>query len=309
MIRFFGGKGGVGKTTLATGFAMLLAQRGQRTLVVSADPAHSLGDALGMVLDEQPHQVSSLLWAAEISGQAQAHRRIEEITADAEQALPREVLPAVRRHLTRATDSPGTVESALLDRLTELVGQVGSDWDELVVDSAPTGHMLRLLSLPALLAPWIEGLARQREKARGIDRMAAGLLGRADEEPDPLLKRLHARRARLENLRSRLQEEALVHLVVVPERLPLTETLRAAETLGETGLRLGSVVVNRVVPDAETGVLARRRRQQEEVLAELRERFGESGLVWVPVLPGALTGLEELGDLTAVLRDAGLGDY
>jgi arsenite/tail-anchored protein-transporting ATPase len=305
LIRFFGGKGGVGKTTLAAAFALGRAGAGRRTLLVSTDPAHSLGDALGSGLGEEPRVVAPLLWAAEISGQAQARRRIEEITVDAEQALPREVLPAVRQHLARATDSPGTVESALLDRLTELVEQVGTRWDDLVVDSAPTGHMLRLLRLPALLTPWIEGLARQREKARDVDRMAAGMLGGAEEQPDPLLERLHARRARLEAMRSRLAAEALVHLVLVPEHLPLRETLRAADTVTETGLRLGQVIVNRVVPETESGVLARRRDQQDEVLAHLAARFGEPCLVRVPLLPDTLTGRCGLGDLAEVLREVG----
>jgi arsenite/tail-anchored protein-transporting ATPase len=305
LIRFFGGKGGVGKTTLAAAFALGRARIGRRTLLVSTDPAHSLGDALGSELGEEPRAVAPLLWAAEISGEAQARRRIEEITVDAEQALPREILPAVRQHLARATESPGTVESALLDRLTELVEQVGVRWDDLVVDSAPTGHMLRLLSLPALLAPWIEGLARQRTKARDVDRMAAGMLGGAEEAPDPLLERLHARRARLEAMRSRLATEALVHLVLVPEHLPLRETLRAAETVTGTGLRLGQVIVNRVVPETESGVLARRRDQQDEVLAHLAARFGEPCLVRVPLLPDTLTGHGGLGDLAEVLREAG----
>lgn len=301
-VRFLGGKGGVGKTTLAAAFALRQAGEGHRTLVVSTDPAHSLGDALRTSLSGEPRQVAPGLHAAEISGEEQARRRIAEVAEDARHAVPAEIMPAVRRHLARAADSPGTVESALLDRLTELVEQVGTRWDRLVVDSAPTGHMVRLLSLPALLTPWIEGLARQREQARGVDRLVAGMLGDRREESDPLLERLHARRARLERMRERLRTDALVHLVLVPERLPLAETLRAADTLTEAGLRLGTVVVNRVVPGTETGVLASRRAEQQQILAEVDARFAHGGVLHVPLLPGLLTGVEELAELGGTLE-------
>ncbi|MFC4001391.1 ArsA family ATPase [Prauserella oleivorans] len=296
LIRFFGGKGGVGKTTLAAAYALAQARRGLRTLVVSTDPAHSLGDALETSLSDRPRRVTGTLWAAEISGERQARRRIAEVLDDARHAVPREVLPAVERHLERAAESPGTVESALLDRLTEVVEEAGERWDTVIVDSAPTGHMVRLLSLPTLLTPWIEGLARHRRRARHADRLAAGLLGDPDDAADPLLERLQARRARLGRLRTRLGEDALVHLVLVPERLPLAETLRAADVLTGAGLPLGAVVVNRVASGDETGVLARRREQEELVLATVHERFGADAVVTVPLLPGALTGTAGLGE-------------
>ncbi|KMS83514.1 ArsA family ATPase [Prauserella rugosa] len=303
LIRFFGGKGGVGKTTLAAAFATAQARRGVRTLVVSTDPAHSLGDVLDTSLSEEPRAVADDLLAAEISGENQAERRVAEVLEDARHAVPREVLPAVERHLRRAVDSPGTVESALLDRLTGLVERTGRDWDLLVVDSAPTGHMLRLVSLPELLTPWIEGLTRNRRRARDIDAYADGLLGErgAREERDPLLERLHARRRRLDNLRHRLRTDARVHLVLVPERLPLAETERAADRLAEAGLPLGAVLVNRVAADAESGVLARRRGQERAVLARVRERFAD--VVTVPLLPGALAGVEELAEPAEWLAD------
>jgi len=301
LIRFFGGKGGVGKTTLAAAFATAQARRGVRTLVVSTDPAHSLGDVLDTPLSEEPRAVADRLLAAEISGENQAERRVSEVLEDARHAVPREVLPAVERHLRRAVDSPGTVESALLDRLTDLVERTGREWDLLVVDSAPTGHMLRLLSLPELLTPWIEGLARNRRKARDIDGYADGLLGERSDERDPLLERLHARRRRLDDLRERLRRDARVHLVLVPERLPLAETERAADRLAEAGLPLGAVLVNRVAGEDESGVLARRRGQERAVLARVRERFAD--VVTVPLLPGGLAGAAELDEPACWLAD------
>src|SRR5690606_24225622 len=137
-----------------------------------------LGDVLSTALGDDPRRITDNLWAAQISGEHQADKRVAQIVADAERALPPEVLPAARRHLRRAVGSPGTVESALLERLTELIELVPVRWTRLVVDSAPTGHMLRLLTLPELLTPWIEGLARQRQRTQDFEQLAAGILDR-----------------------------------------------------------------------------------------------------------------------------------
>ncbi|WP_243659005.1 ArsA family ATPase [Tamaricihabitans halophyticus] len=300
-MRFFGGKGGVGKTTLAAAFGLRMANAGQRTLVVSTDPAHSLGDVFDTPLDGQPRQLADRLWAAEISGEQQASARVAEIIADAQDAVPPEILPAVRTHLNRATESPGTVESALLDRLNDFVEQVGEHWDRLIVDSAPTGHMTRLLSLPTLLTPWIEGLASQRARTRAADERVAGLFGSAREEPDPLLDRLRARRARLTELAKVFREAAVVHLVLVPERLPLAETLRTLTSLRDSGLVLGELIVNRVLPADDPGLLGSRRAQQDEVFAELASTAAAPATVRVPMLPGTLTGSTELGQLAGHL--------
>lgn len=302
---FIGGKGGVGKTTVAAAYALLRADRGERVLVISTDPAHSLGDVLGERIGEQPRRIAGSLWAAEVGGGDAVEARIEQVVEDAADTLPREVMPAVRRHLAHAAASPGMVESALADRLAELLGDVPSTYDRLVVDSAPTGHLVRLLELPTLLTPWIEGLVRQRERFRGVDRMLAGLAGRDREPSDPTLERLHARRARLAETRRRLQEEAVVHLVLVAERPVLAETLRAAEWLTASGMHLGPVVVNRMLPRGEGGLLEARRVRQEQVLAEVRDRFGRHGIVEVPLLPTELTGSDDLGELGAVLDRAG----
>ncbi|MHA6630091.1 ArsA family ATPase [Pseudonocardia sichuanensis] len=302
-LRFLGGKGGVGKTTLAAALALRDAGRGLRTLVVSTDPAHSLGDVLDRPLGDEPRAVAPGLWAAEVSGEAQAARRVAQIVDDAAESVPREVLPAVRAHLERAVASPGTVEAALLDRLADLVEQVPSTFDRLVVDSAPTGHMLRLLTLPDLVTPWIEGLARSRERARDADRMFAGMLGHRADDPDPLLERLHARRDRMRTLRTRLRADAAVHLVLVPERLVWAETQRAIEALDEAGIPLATAVVNRVVPGDETGLLAVTRAAQDEVLGAVRARVGNA--VEIPLLADGPTGAAGLTGVAALLGDLG----
>ncbi|MEY9212641.1 arsenite-transporting ATPase [Thermobifida halotolerans] len=283
-VTFVGGKGGVGKTTLAAAHALALADAGLRTLVVSADPAHSLGDALGARLGDRPRKAAENLWAVEPDAEQTVRRRIAEVADDARAAVPREVMPAVHRHLEHAAASPGMVESALNDRLVDYLEQVPGRWDRLVVDSAPTGHLLRMLALPTLLTPWIRGLARQRERAVAADRFAEGVLGPVGgAEDDPLLERLHARRLRLETAAARLRSDAVVCLVTLPRRMVLAETRRAAEALTAQGFTLGVGVVNQVPP-----------RPDAQVMEQVRAVFAASGVVEVPLLDREPIGVASL---------------
>ncbi|CAM3737380.1 ArsA family ATPase [Nocardiopsis rhodophaea] len=289
-ITFFGGKGGVGKTTTAAAAALAHADAGLRTLVISTDPAHSLGDALETPLGDRPRRVADGLWAAEPDAEAAVRRRVAQVTEDAHAALPREIMPAVRRHLEHAAAGPGMVESALADLLIDAMDQVPGKWDRLVVDSAPTGHLLRMLDLPALLTPWVRGLARQRERALDADRFAADVVG--SEEPDtaddPLLRRLHERRLRLERAARRLRGDACVRLVLLPRRMVLAETERAADQLAAAGFRLGPAVLNQV-PDSP----------DERVVEAARRCFAEQGLIELPLVAEEPTGPARLRALSA----------
>ena len=284
-ITFVGGKGGVGKTTLAAAHALALADAGHRVLAVSTDPAHSLGDALETGLGDEPVQVAPGLWAAEPDADTAVRRRVAQVVEDAHRAVPREVMPAVRRHLEQAGSSPGMAESALADLLVDRMEEVGDTWDALVVDSAPTGHLLRLLHLPTLLTPWVVGLARRRERARRAEAFA-DVVGEGG--PDPLAERLHARRHRLERAADRMRRDAVVRLVTLPRRMVLAETTRAVERLTESGFRLAPVVVNQIPADHAWGP------DTAEALAATRERFAHLGTVEIPLQDTEPTGLDRL---------------
>lgn len=258
-IVLFGGKGGVGKTTLAAAHALNCADAGLRTLLMSTDPAHSLGDALGVRLGDRPVHIAPGLWVREPDGPKAVRRRIRRIVDDAYDALPREIMPAVERHLKHAEAAPGMAESALTDLLVAAMEDVPQRWDRLVVDSAPTGHLLRMIELPALMAPWVLGLTEQRERA-----LSAQTTDRVDDEDitpseagadDPLLERLRTRRDRMERAARRLRTDAAVRLVLVPRRVVLAETVRTAGHLRESGFPLGGLVLNQVPSDAHPTIL------------------------------------------------------
>jgi arsenite/tail-anchored protein-transporting ATPase len=280
-----GGKGGVGKTTTATALATSWARAGERTLLVSTDPAHSTADLLGRGLGDVPVEVAPLLDAVEIDPDRHADAYVERVRRDAHRLVSPEVRATVDRHLDLARRGPGTLESATLDRLADLVSWCPGRYDRVVVDTAPTGHTLRLLQMPELLTAWVQGLVRQRERVHGMDRMLRNMAGRDDREPDPVVERLRHQRDRLATLRRRLGEDAVVHLVLLAERLPIEETARGLNALQEGGLHVGALVVNRVLPDDARGAyVAARRAQQGDYLEEIDRRFATHARIRVTQL-------------------------
>jgi arsenite-transporting ATPase len=304
---FFGGKGGVGKTTLAAAFATLLARRRERTLLVSTDPAHSTSDVLGAKLSGAPAELEENLWGVEIDAAADAAAYVERIKEDVSDSVSPEVLPAVRQHLDLAKSSPGTEESALFDRFVDLIALSPGEYDRIVFDTAPTGHTLRLLTLPALLTTWVEGMVRQREKVAGMERMLRNLAGEESSDNDPILSRLRNRRDRFHHARHRLLEDTTFYLVLIPERLPIEETARALRTLTENGVVVGGLVVNRVLPDVAEGDFMRARlEQQSEYLEEISERFREQKIIQVEQDARDITKREQLITIAEQLEAAGL---
>ncbi len=306
-IVLFAGKGGVGKTTLATAYAGVLAGRGRRTLLVSTDPAHSTRDLLEVDLGPEPSPVAAVagLDALELDAEHEAARHVQRVLADAQAVVSREVLPAVERHLALALHSPGTLEAATLDRLVHVLQWCPTRYDHIVVDTAPTGHTLRLLSLPTVLGPWLDGLVQQGRRVADTDRMLRAMARDDTPEPGPATNRLAERRDGLRRARERLATEALFHLVCVPERLPVAETVRAAEALRAGGMTLGPVLVNRLVPESTDEFLRARGVEQRRRLTELRESL-DLPLVTVAHLPHDAVSPEDVQALGAMLVEGGL---
>ncbi len=302
-VLFFGGKGGVGKTTLASATAVLLAEAGHRTLLVSTDPAHSTSDALGVGLGPEPREVLPALWAAEIDPDLAADTYIAEVKARVADSTPPRLAAEVERQIDIARVTPGVQEAALFDRFTQLMAQAGRTYDRVVFDTAPLGHTLRLLALPEHLQAWISGLIGRRRKLGVLHRMWRNVAGAAAgderEVADPVLQALEARSARFEAARATVTNAARTAFVfvVVPEWLPIAETHRAVRTLQRYDIPVGAVLVNRVAPG--------RRRGEPEMRREIAQRFADMPQRDVPLLERDVRGLDDLRRLAAYLTGDG----
>lgn len=296
-IVFFGGKGGVGKTTLAAAFALRSAASGVRTLLVSTDPAHSTADALGVQLGPEPVSVLPLLDALELDAAHEAERYIDDVKARIREVASPRMLAEIEREVDAARLSPGAEEAALFERFAALMQHSG-EWERIVFDTAPTGHTLQLLTLPERMQDWIDALVARRRKVNALARMWRNVAGSARvREPadaeraadaDPVLAVLEARQARFRDARVLVTDPARTAFafVLVPERLPLMETQRAVTTLQRYGVPVSALIVNRVVGAAAEGAFAERLRQtQRPHLSAIDAAFPGLPIARVPYQP------------------------
>ena len=286
----YGGKGGVGKTTCAAATGIALAERGERTLAVSTDPAHSLADAFGVETSTGRRQVAENLWIEEVgpaTGERAFRGIVEAIAVELRSAGVRLDEDEIER-LFAAGVVPGSDELAALELLAE---QVDSDeFDRVVVDTAPTGHTLRLLDLPDVLretvaaATSLHGQVRQlMDTARSaMFGPAYYVFGRGDEEEDDLTE-LRDRMGRVRTL-LRDRERSEFRVVTVPEPMAVAETRRLVARLRDADVPVDTLVVNRVATDADTDCERCRARAdtQEEQLALIRDEFADLDIVTLP---------------------------
>ena len=251
---FFGGKGGVGKTTVASAFGLRAAQAGERTLLVSTDPAHSTGDVFDQEFGDSPRPVEGheRLDALEIDPEAEIERHLTGLRQELNDQMSAVVVNEVDIQLEMAHQTPGAYEAALFDRFIDVMREADG-YDRIIFDTSPTGSTLRLLALPELLEGWVEGLLdKRRQSVELYERAAIGdRPPRRTLEGDPIIARLETRREKFQFAHDRLTEDATFVMVMNPDELSLRETERALDSYDEYGLSVAGVVVNRVTPQPE----------------------------------------------------------
>ena len=301
-ILFFGGKGGVGKTTLATAFAVRSADRGERTLLVSTDPAHSTADVLSTELGPEPVSIGSSLWAVEIDPSVEADRYIAEVKARIADVTAPRIAAEVERQIDIARVSPGAEEAALFDRFTRLIDELGDSYDRVIFDTAPLGHTLRLLALPEQLAVWIAGLIGRRKKVNVLGRMwrsvAGAAAGDVRDREDPVLTALEERKHRFERTRILITDrrKAAFVFVMLPERLSILETQRAVDTLTRYHIPVGAVIVNKVSLDGRGNT---RSPAEHRYLEEIGASFARHPIYHVPQQGTDIIGVDPVRRLAA----------
>jgi arsenite/tail-anchored protein-transporting ATPase len=278
-ILFFTGKGGVGKTSLACAAAVSMAKQGQKVLLVSTDPASNLDEVLGVRLSGAPTAIPGAdgLFALNIDPEAAAKAYRDRVIGPYRGVLPDASINSMEEHLSGAC----TVEIAAFDEFTKLLGDVHATagFDHIIFDTAPTGHTLRLLKLPAAWTGFIAG-----------NTTGTSCLG-------PLAG-LETQKSLYDSSLQALTDASTTTLVLVsgPERSALAEANRSRAELAEMGvanqrLFLNGVFVAQDRGDAAACALEAR---GQEALAGMPAELAELPRLEVPLLPYAPMGVENL---------------
>ncbi|MCW1929195.1 ArsA family ATPase [Bhargavaea beijingensis] len=291
---FVGGKGGVGKSTSAAAIALRSAAGGHRTLLVSTDPAHNTGDIFGRKLDGEITKVAERLSALEIDPDKETEVYIGTVKKNLKDVVHSAMADEVNRQLDTAKASPGADEAALFDRLVTILLEESGRFDRIIFDTAPTGHTIRLLTLPELMGVWIRGLLERRKKT---NENYSALLNDGDPVEDPIYDVLRERQDRFTRVRGILLDPEKTGFIFVlnPERLPILETEKAVSLLGRHHLHVRTLIVNKVLPEEADGEFLRERRVHERgYLKLIEETFEEQELIRVPLFPRDITSMEDL---------------
>jgi arsenite-transporting ATPase len=293
----FGGKGGVGKTSLAAAAAVYTADKGKKTLIISSDPAHSLGDVFeqDQIRSGKVEKVTGVenLFALEISP--------KEVLHDYQHYI--DEYPALKLILGDSFETlPGSNEGfGLLDIIRMYRYE---NYDRVIVDTAPTGHTLRLLSFPEFLNSSMVRFIRLRQALGSVVGKFTSLFRKKDASPekDPveLLERI--KRWAIEAREWLSKEETSFIVVMIPELLSIYETQRLIAEIQRNNIRVDQILVNKLFPlDTTCEFCLAKRQLQNQNMQVIQTQFSSLNPIIIPYLKSEVHGLETLRLLSQYL--------
>jgi len=294
----FGGKGGLGKTTLSATCAFWLASHGKRVLLFSVDPQASLSDIFQQdIFGKGPVPIVPNLWAQEVD----ADRRIREYQDEIRKKILDmygfdRVPEEIDNYIAAASAEPAMEESAIFDAVVDIIVQ--GDYDYYIYDLVPLGHALYYLSMAKVYDEWINKITKLREEMGQYDRVAATLRRQESVEGDKILEELLYIKGRI-NASSQILTDKVrtaFFFVLVPEEMIILDTRKAAELFSRFDVPVAGYVVNRVLPpeleqEQIPVYLKNRIAMQKRHLEGIKNIFGNQILAYVPEMDRDVTGL------------------
>jgi arsenite-transporting ATPase len=293
------GKGGVGKTSVAACTARSCATAGLRTLVISTDPAHSLAESLEAELGGEPTPVGERLWGQEVKTQAEMERHWSGVQDWLGELFIERGIDRISAQ--ELTVPPGMDELFALLRL-QTAHQSG-EWEAIVVDCAPTGETLRLLSFPDVARWWIEKVFPREHQILAAARPLARSLLDIPMPSQAVFADIQRLSENLIAMNSILRDRghATIRLVMNPDKMVIGEAMRTFTYLNLYGYLTDAVVVNRVFPEDVGDYFASWRRVQEEHLELVHSAFAPVPVLHAPYFEQEVLGGEMLDRLADAL--------
>ena len=316
-IIFVGGKGGVGKTTTAAALASYFASQGRKTLIVSTDPAHSLGDVLNTRLSNEKTVLNPYLDAIELNPDIIVDAHFAQVERTIKGYANPDMMPKIREHLRLSKSAPGAQEAAMLESMCQhLVTAADGGYEHIVFDTAPTGHTLRLLVLPEMMGAWTDGLLAQQRRQAKLRSVATHLDTNSrhtdkKDVPNPFTRHTPDRWAQAVNVLEQRKElfrqaglllhdraQTAIILVMTADILPLAETKRAIQQLEENKLTPAAIVVNQLINPAQTDPFWQQRAdRQQQLMNDIERNFSNYPTYPVYLQQTDIRGTEALSKL------------
>ncbi len=297
-IILYTGKGGVGKTSIAAATALRASQNGLKTIVLSTDSAHSLGDSFDINLSPEPKKISKYLWAQESDVYYNMDKYWGKVQTWLESLLAWEGFDPVLAD--EMVVLPGMDELASL--LWILEHHKKQKYDLIVVDCAPTAETFRLLSFPEAGRWWLEKIFPLSRRISGFARPVLKKVTNIPMPDDDVFDATAELMHQIEKIQKLLSDPEItsLRLVTNPEKMVIKETQRAYTQIGLFGYLADLIVCNRVLPDdaLESGYFKSRLNDQKKYLKNLDQIFGGIPVKTIPMFNQEIFGLEKL-DLLA----------
>ena len=297
----FGGKGGSGKTTSCAATAVHFSQGydNKRILIVSTDPAHSLGDSFDCSIGNKIIPVPSVknIWAIEID----AAKMLEEFNAKHGTIIKKLADRGTYFDTKDINDIfslslPGLDEIMAIIRIADILKS--GDYDLIVLDTAPTGHTINLLALPEQLVRWIQVMDLMQEKHRYLSKQFAGRY--VKDDADEFLETMSKDVERVKSLLKNSQTTEFIP-VTIPEPMSISETERLLKALRRFRIPVRSIIINRLMGEGECVFCSSKRREQQGFLAEMDGKFAGYNLVKMPLFPHEIRGVGSLREFAGIL--------
>jgi arsenite-transporting ATPase len=312
---FTGGKGGVGKTICAAGIAYHFAEKGEKTLIVSLNPVHSLSSVFGQELwggQIKPVKGIDNLWACEVDisetvnkYRGQIARRLREFMKWAD--IPINPDPFIEV----ATTNPAFEESAMFDDMVDIMIKQGEEYDRIVFDCAAVANAVRLLGLSKIYGLWLSRMIKSREEALSLRVKLSFRKDKIMEEvkKDPMLADLLSMNQRMKNARILLSdsEKTAFFFVTIPLALPIAVVKRFINMVKAFDIPVGGVFVNMVMPESVvkgrgvTDYLTNKFKEQQGYMQIIHKDLGELVRAYIPMFPTEVTGLDMIKKVSDAL--------
>lgn len=306
----FGGKGGLGKTTLSAATAYWLASQGRRVVVFSTDPQASLTDIFERnIFGKGEVEIANNLYALEIDADKRIAEYQEEIRGKIREMYGIEQIPEeIEDYIRSAAAEPAMAESATFDAMVELMS--GGNYDFYIFDMMPHGHAIRFLSMAEILDTWVDKIVETRKKADEYGDVASVLSGKGGlAQEDKMLEELTFIRSRLNFVSEMIRdkEHTAFFYVLIPESMPILDTRKALEMFRAFRIPLSGVVVNQIYPvellkdPTVPAYLKNRISMQQKYMDTIWGEFGPLIRGLVPMLDREPKGLEMISKISRIL--------